>query len=125
MLSVKYQKSILYYCTSGQGFDRHLFALRDLAAREQMPPFPIFEDPSYKSLNHIILSTSTLSSDAVLLGGFAPVTPDGYGIGYSVLDEWLGAQVSTYDTRDGAAFIEMLERVFDDLHKVFNGQNFK
>lgn len=102
-----------------------MFALRDLATREQLPPLPIFEDPSYQSLNHIILSTSTLSADAVLIGGFAPVTPDGYGIGYSVQDDWMGTQVSTYDTRDGEAFVNSVETVFNDLFDVFNGTNFK
>ncbi len=102
-----------------------MFALKDLAAREQLPPLPIFEDLSYQALNHIILSTSTLNSDAVLIGGFAPVTPDGYGIGYSVQDEWMGTQVSTYDTRDGAAFVSSIETVFNDLSEVFNGSSFK
>ena len=102
-----------------------MFALKNLAAEENLPTLPIFEDPSYSTLNHIILSTSTLSSDAVLLGGFAPVTPNGYGIGYGVMDDWLGTQVSTYETRDGAAFVEHLEKVFDDVYNVINGKNFK
>lgn len=102
-----------------------MFALRNLAAQEKLPSLPIFDDPSYSTLNHIILSTSTLSSDAVLLGGFAPVTPDGFGIGYGVMDDWLGTQVSTYDTKDGAVFVEYLEKVFDDLYDVINGKSFK
>ena len=72
--------------TTGQGFDRHLFALKTLAKEEGIGTTPLFEDPAYSYLNHIILSTSTLSSDAVLVGGFAPVTPDGYGVGYGVKD---------------------------------------
>ena len=70
--------------TAGQGFDRHLFALRTLAeeGEEELPA--IFTDQSYRHLCHIILSTSTLSTDSVLIGGFAPVTSDGYGIGYNV-----------------------------------------
>ncbi len=66
-----------------------------------------------------------LSADAVLIGRFAPVTPDGYGIGYSVQDDWMGTQVSTYDTRDGEAFVNSVETVFNDLFDVFNGTNFK
>ena len=66
----------VFFLSAGQGFDRHLFALRTLAESEKLT-MPIFEDPSYSYINHIILSTSTLSADAVLLGGFAPVTPDG------------------------------------------------
>lgn len=68
---------------TGQGFDRHLFALHTLA-KEAGKDLQIFKDPSYQHLNHIVLSTSTLSAEHVLIGGFAPVTPDGYGIGYNV-----------------------------------------
>lgn len=111
-------------CPAGQGFDRHLFGLRKLAESEGLS-LPLFQDPSYLHLNHIILSTSTLSTDSVLLGGFAPVTPDGYGVGYGVMDEWLGSQVSTYPTRDGAEFCHHLERVLDDIFEVLHGNNFK
>ena len=86
---------------------------------------PLFEDPCYSHMNQIILSTSTLSSDAVLLGGFAPVHPRGYGIGYGIADDWLGAQVSTYPTRDGEEMLAHLQQVFDDIHDVLNGKNFK
>jgi len=64
----------------GQGFDRHLFGLRHTAQKlGQMPA--LFKDPAYAKINHNILSTSTLSSPAVIIGGFAPVVPDGYGVG--------------------------------------------
>lgn len=79
----------------------------------------------YAHMNHIILSTSTLSSDAVLIGGFAPVTPDGYGVGYGIEDSQLGTQVTTYPTRDGAEFVRHLDKVLDDLHTVLSGNNFK
>ena len=76
-------------------------------------------------MNHIILSTSTLSSDAVLIGGFAPVTPDGYGVGYGIEDDQLGMQVSTYPTRDGAEFVQHMDKVLDNLHSVLSGKSFK
>jgi len=41
----------------------------------------IFQDPAYDFLNYNILSTSTLSSPDVMVGGFGPVVSDGYGIG--------------------------------------------
>ena len=102
---------------SGLGFDRHLFALRVLAESEDKE-VAFFQDPCYAYMNDIILSTSTLSSDAVLLGGFAPVSPTGYGIAYVVMDEWMGVQVSSYPTRDGKMMLQHLEQVFDDLHTV-------
>jgi hypothetical protein len=46
--------------SAGQGFDRHMFMLKKLAADAGMSP-AIFEDQGcYSKLTHIILSTSTL-----------------------------------------------------------------
>ena len=45
----------------------------------------LYLDPAYKSINHIVLSTSTLSSPAIVIGGFAPVVPDGFGVGKTIL----------------------------------------
>ena len=45
----------------------------------KVPEF--YRDPGYTNINHIILSTSTLTSPAVVIGGFGPVTPNGYGVG--------------------------------------------
>lgn len=65
----------------GQGFDRHLFALRLLAQKNQLKTPDLFTDPAYSHINHNILSTSSLTSDYVWLGGFGPVVKNGYGIG--------------------------------------------
>ena len=65
----------------GQGFDRHLFALRKIAEQKSGTMPSLFADPHYQLINHIILSTSTLSSPAIEFGGFAPVVPNGFGIG--------------------------------------------
>lgn len=63
----------------GQGFDRHLFALKKLADKTNLY-CNIFDDPYYAYLNHTILSTSTLSSPAIYAGGFGPVERDGLGV---------------------------------------------
>ena len=68
---------------AGQGFDRHLFVLRTLAEEAGLE-LGLFTDFSYHHLNHIIVSTSTLPAGSVLIGAFAPVIEDGYGIGYNV-----------------------------------------
>lgn len=108
----------------GQGFDRHLFALHTLA-KEAGKDLQIFKDPSYQHLNHIVLSTSTLSAEHVLIGGFAPVTPDGYGIGYNVSSNHIGYNVLTYPSRDGAQLTACLQDTLDDLHCLMTGKNFK
>ncbi|XP_060083405.1 carnitine O-palmitoyltransferase 2, mitochondrial-like [Ylistrum balloti] len=103
----------------GQGFDRHLFALRTLAEEENFFPHKIFTDPNYQKINHIILSTSTLSSPAVVIGGFAPVTPDGFGIGYSIESNRIGFNVTSYPPATNVReFIDCLRVSLDDLHDV-------
>ena len=71
----------------GKGMDRHMFALRDVALRRAggeggdaaLPA--IFTEPAYAALGEVILSTSTLSSDALVGGGFGPVGPQCYALG--------------------------------------------
>jgi carnitine O-palmitoyltransferase 2 len=71
----------------GKGMDRHMFALRDVALRRAggvsgdaaLPA--IFTDPAHAALGEVILSTSTLSSDALVGGGFGPVGPQCYALG--------------------------------------------
>jgi carnitine O-palmitoyltransferase 2 len=53
-------------------------------AEEHNQTMPMFLDPSYIKINHNILSTSTVASPAINIGGFAPVVSDGYGVGESV-----------------------------------------
>ncbi|CAH1393922.1 unnamed protein product [Nezara viridula] len=104
----------------GQGFDRHFFALNLLAQKTGRIP-SIFSDPFYKQLNHYVMSTSTLSSNIVLLGAFGPVVPEGFGIGYSIWDERLGAIISYYKNKaDGQRFISCLEEALFDLYVVLN-----
>lgn len=65
----------------GQGFDRHLFGLKITAEQNKIAKPDIFTDPAYSNLNYNIISTSTLTSNGLLAGGFGPVVKDGYGIG--------------------------------------------
>lgn len=109
----------------GQGFDRHLFALRTLAESTGKIP-DIFQDPAYKQINHIILSTSTLSSPALMLGGFGPVVRDGFGVGYGIQDDWLGCNVTSYPpNRDVRGFLECVRLSLEDIYSVLEGKNFK
>ncbi|KAJ8975817.1 hypothetical protein NQ317_013748 [Molorchus minor] len=79
----------------GQGFDRHLFALKKFSEKNNMLS-NIFDDPDYANLNHIILSTSTLNSPAIFAGGFGPVVKDGLGVAYAIKDDELGVLVTSY-----------------------------
>ncbi|XP_063985570.1 carnitine O-palmitoyltransferase 2, mitochondrial-like isoform X2 [Diachasmimorpha longicaudata] len=109
----------------GQGFDRHLFALKKVweqsKVRESLPV--IFQDPAYDRINRNILSTSTLSSPDVLGGGFGPVVENGYGIGYMIQDNRLGSVVTCYKShRDATEFIDHLETSFKDLHRILESK---
>jgi carnitine O-palmitoyltransferase 2 len=105
----------------GQGFDRHLFAMKYHAVnrkKQQLPEF--YNSHAYKFINHNILSTSTLAYPTILTGGFAPVVPDGFGIGYRVLEKSLGACVSSYDLNNLKIFVSELEETYDRFKKILN-----
>jgi carnitine O-palmitoyltransferase 2 len=54
--------------------------LRKLAEAKGQTP-ALFKDEGYRTMTYDILSTSTLADPSVLIGGFCPVVPDGYGVG--------------------------------------------
>ncbi|XP_077487112.1 carnitine palmitoyltransferase 2 isoform X2 [Amblyomma americanum] len=106
----------------GQGFDRHLFALKILAEEKGWPLPAIYADPCFEKANHFILSTSTLYGVAFSGGGFAPVVPDGYGIGYGMVDDQLGALVSAYSPhRDARQFSGYLSEALDRICVAMKG----
>lgn len=103
----------------GQGFDRHLFALKKISENSNSTKSVIFEDPAYDALNYNILSTSTLSSPVIFAGGFGPVVPDGYGISYQIRDEQLRTAVTSYKgSHDATKYIQALEHAFKSIHDV-------
>lgn len=103
----------------GQGFDRHLFAIRYLAQKSGQKIPDLYLDPAYKMINHNILSTSTLAHPTVLTGGFAPVVENGYGIGYRILDKTLGACITSYPSRDADQFVDCLVKTFEKFYNIF------
>ncbi|KAJ1170255.1 hypothetical protein NDU88_002135 [Pleurodeles waltl] len=121
----KYHGQLTKEAAMGQGFDRHLFALRYLASTgsSSLPDF--FQDPAYSQINHNILSTSTLSSPAVQMGGFGPVVPDGFGVGYGVHDDWVGCNVTSYPSRDNKQFLQCVNKSLEDIFNVLEGKSVK
>lgn len=126
----KYLRSLIDQCSTyhgqlakdsamGQGFDRHLFALKHTAAINNKPMPELYNTVAYKRINHNIISTSTLSSDALLAGSFGPVVRDGLGIGYSIQNEECGAIVTSYKNGcNGQEFVNSLEQAFNAIRKV-------
>ncbi|KAK7889080.1 hypothetical protein WMY93_024640 [Mugilogobius chulae] len=118
----KYHGQLTKEAAMGQGFDRHLFAMRYLANTKGSALHGLYTDPAYSSINHNILSTSTLTSPAVSLGGFAPVVPDGFGVGYGVHDDWIGCNVSTYPARNVHEFLQCVHKSLEDIFTVLEGK---
>lgn len=121
----KYHGQLTREAAMGQGFDRHLFSMRYLANSKGMPLPSLYQDPAYAAINHIILSTSTLTSPAVSLGGFAPVVPDGFGVGYGVHDDWIGCNVSSYPDRNVHEFLKCVHKSLEDIFTVIEGKPLK
>lgn len=115
----KYHNKLVKEGAMGQGFDRHLFALKYHAVQRKKQPMPeFFNSHAYKFINHNILSTSTLAYPNILNGGFAPVVPDGFGIGYRILDKKLGACVSSYSLSELNKFVDALEETYEQFYKI-------
>lgn len=116
------QGKLIKEAAMGQGFDRHLFVLRQIAS-ERGPLPELYTDPAYPLINHNIMSTSTLSSPSIRFGGFAPVVPDGYGIGYSAEDDFLGCNVTAYPpARNISDFLTCIQQSFDEMFEVLDGR---
>ncbi|NWY29885.1 CPT2 palmitoyltransferase, partial [Pheucticus melanocephalus] len=118
----KYHGRLTKEAAMGQGFDRHLFSLRCLALSKGLPLPEFYQDQAYARLNHNIISTSTLVSPAVQLGGFGPVVADGFGVGYQVQDDWIGCNVSSYPARNGKEYLQCIYKSLEDIFKVLKGK---
>lgn len=104
----------------GQGWDRHLLVLRHLAEQKSSGKVSdIFTDPAYSNINHIILSTSTMSSPAVMAGGFAPVCNNGFGVGYGIMGDEHGVNITSYpDSCNVDDFVECVMGSMAEMHRV-------
>ncbi|KAK8773327.1 hypothetical protein V5799_012140 [Amblyomma americanum] len=80
---------------NGDGPDNHLLGLREMARLHEMPA-AIFSDKSYADFLHFRLSTSQLSADKGILGGYGAVVPDGYGCAYNVGADQVSFCVSSF-----------------------------
>ncbi len=94
--AVKRHGEITKDALMGKGVDRHLFAMRKLAEKKGGPLPHIYQDKAYKVLSNIVLSTSTLSSDALFAGGFGPVGQDCFALPYGVADDGARTAITSY-----------------------------
>jgi hypothetical protein len=86
---------------SGRACDRHLLGLYIVAHLSGMSPRPaIFTDPAYKKSGgggNFLISTSNVGYTP-LFGGFAPMSKDGYGACYSILEGRINISTSSWNT---------------------------
>jgi carnitine O-palmitoyltransferase 2 len=101
----------------GKGWDRHLFALKDLALKNDMDLPSIFTCEAYQQMATIILSTSTLQSDALDGGGFGPVNPDCYAIPYGITKDNCRFGVMSYG-RNSKEFCQAIENSVEVFKQV-------
>uniref|UniRef100_A0A6I8N4C2 Carnitine O-palmitoyltransferase 2, mitochondrial n=1 Tax=Ornithorhynchus anatinus TaxID=9258 RepID=A0A6I8N4C2_ORNAN len=120
--SSHYHVRLIKEAAMGQGFDRHLYALRNLSAsrREALPEF--FQDPAYVRLNHIILSTRAIASPLLKTGVVAPATPDGFGVVYSIHKDCLTFSISCYSVRDAQEFSQVVITGLEKIVAVLRGK---
>ncbi|KAF8340765.1 acyltransferase ChoActase/COT/CPT [Amanita rubescens] len=76
------------WAADAQGVDRHLFGLKR-CLKEGEPVPEIYNDESFAKSNHWELSTSQLSSPYLDGWGYGEVVPDGYGLSYSIGDNYI------------------------------------
>ncbi|XP_068578347.1 carnitine O-palmitoyltransferase 2, mitochondrial-like [Cebidichthys violaceus] len=117
-----YHRQLIKEGTMGQGFDRHLFALRYLAESKSEALHSLYTDPGYAAINHSILETSALISPAMDFFGFAPYAPDGFGLTYSVFDDRIGCNVSSYPARNVHEFLQCVHKSLEDIFTVLEGK---
>ena len=101
----------------GQGFDRHLYALKSLAKEEGDIP-ALFKDPAYYKIRNFVLYPSTISSEALSFGVFGPLFSEGFTIAYITRDDSLDFLVKGYSKRNVEEFCSALRIVLDEIKMV-------
>ncbi|RDB15196.1 Carnitine O-acetyltransferase, mitochondrial [Hypsizygus marmoreus] len=86
------------WAADGQGVDRHLFGLKkSLKEGEELPE--LYKDEAFAKSSHWELSTSQLSSKYFDGWGYGEVVPDGYGLSYSIGDDYIRWTITSLKRR--------------------------
>eukprot|EP00300_Choanocystis_sp_HF-7_P033148 c45442_g1_i1.p1 GENE.c45442_g1_i1~~c45442_g1_i1.p1 ORF type:complete len:614 (-),score=138.00 c45442_g1_i1:111-1931(-) len=101
--------------STGRGVDRHFLGLRLIAGKDPLPR--IYSNNLFKRSCHWRLSTSALPCELFDAWGFGEVVPDGFGVGYMVLNNQLN--FSVVSRKLGAkGFTQALEQAMRDMEGV-------
>lgn len=96
----------------GRGPNRHLLGLRLAAARNRIRLPAFFKDKGYQTFNTDFISSSTLGDDTYIRNfAFAPTSPGGLGVNYTLTTEgWLFTVSHTgKQRREVDVFLEALK----------------
>jgi len=89
------QSEVAKACSVGMGVDRHLRAMKELAAASGgLPEF--FKDPIYPLTSTWRLSTSNVTTVHNRLFCFGPVCMDGYGLGYVIMPSYISMNITCF-----------------------------
>jgi len=72
-VATKEHSRLVRECANGKGVDRHLFALKSIAAKNNIKLPAFFKSAGWKALNHTVISTSNCGNPSLRLFGFGPV----------------------------------------------------
>ncbi|XP_036609299.1 carnitine O-palmitoyltransferase 2, mitochondrial-like isoform X2 [Trichosurus vulpecula] len=131
--SVDELKGMLYRCstyhvqlikeaTHGQGFDRHLLALRILADTKKGCLPNIFFDSAYSQLNHSFIFSRHLFNPTLNFGASMPIVPDGFGITYFVQDNSITFNISSCSDYNLQDFIQILKTSLEKIVVILKGK---
>jgi len=121
--ATKEHSSYVKEAANGKGVDRHLFALKCIAEKHNLPPDDFFMSDPWSVLNHTVISTSNCGNPSLRLFGFGPVVPNGFGIGYIIRDGGFQYSISSKH-RQTKRYANMLEKTLNDIGDLLSNENF-
>jgi len=107
--AISFHSSCVRDCAAGKGVDRHLFALKNIAAKHNIDTPAFYSSESWNTMNHTIISTSNCGNPSLRLFGFGPVVPDGFGVGYIIKESLIAYSISSKH-RQTKRFVQVLRQ---------------
>lgn len=108
----------MFACARGAGIDRHLFAMRVIAAQLNDPMPRLFEDAGFQRfMGHYDLSTGAIPASAIRFSTFGPATPEGFGIGYTLREAAMRLSI-TATNHAHTRFCDLLQAGSLQLHEL-------
>ena len=102
---------------TGSGFDRHLFAIKQLALSKNLPLPDLLKGKGYALLEKNIISTSTVSQKYADQAAFGPVVSNGVGVCYHFFPDRIHFCVTSYEL-DPIEFCDKVEEALKDIERL-------